>query len=859
MNINIEQTIKDRFAAPLADNYQRHIIFWKDPDGEFSDMVDELELDDVKVIKLTGSNNFAVKQLLSETDLTSNYLVYDPLSYDDIKDNWLLDIELYSEEFRADLLSIKMQELGIEPTPKIRKAMKAYTKFFENKERVAKLNAFGSDYSSVGQLHLDVLAVLSGTEDDTPAGVIRAVLSKGLYLENNEAIINIKKFGSEAAFWELVKQYTGYVYDGTISLMDLESLIIFTALSMTMKESCLVGFEKLISETHQNQCYSLVNEWLHSSEYDGLYNVARAVEEQYGISKRLEGFDVEDYVRSGCLPCIDECIVRHYMKDISEDVVKADEITATIEKRRTQRWYGRLKYYYEGLLQVANMQAFYQANVGGFHTADYKMLWKGYCEKYYQMDRYYRLFHLAFGKSLKESSTGLEDLYKGVADYVEKLYKNWYLTTLGQQWTKLVSDEMNKGFKLQGIPQQMDFYRDHVRPLESSGSRAFVIISDALRYEVASELESMLVRNTKGTAKLTSIQAIFPSVTKFGMAALLPHKDVQITDDVQVLCDGQSTTGTAERNKILNNYHEGNVAVSYKTLLGMKTAERREMIKNANVVYIYHNAIDAVGDKSVTEDQVFNACEQAISEITNLVKLIVNDMNGTNVFITADHGFIYSYKQLKETDKADKDFIHGNIIEPDKRYVIADGECTAEHMISIPMSHVNSSFTGFTPLDYIRIKRQGGGSNYVHGGISLQEIVVPVIEYKNVRAGSKKFVDITKAELQLLSTSRKVSNSIFSLDFYQTEPVSGKVTAGTYKVYMADISGSAVSDIQTVIADKTSPEGSERAIRVSFTLKSMEFNNTDMYYLMIVDKDTNEEIERIEFNIDVVFVNEFDF
>ncbi len=49
----------------------------------------------------------------------------------------------------------------------------------------------------------------------------------------------------------------------------------------------------------------------------------------------------------------------------------------------------------------------------------------------------------------------LEDLYKNVADYVEKLYKNWYPAALGSQWTKLVSDELAKGSgALAGIAQQ---------------------------------------------------------------------------------------------------------------------------------------------------------------------------------------------------------------------------------------------------------------------------------------------------------------------------------------------------------------------------------------------------------------------
>lgn len=858
MGINVEQSLKDRFAAPLPDNYKRRIIFWQDPDGEFAGQVDELCLDGVKVLKLTGKNNFAAKMLLSETDLDSNYLVYNPLSYSDIRDNWLLDIELYSEEFRADLLSIRMQELGMPATSQMRKAMKAYSKFFENKERVAKLTSFKSNYSNAGQLHIDILAVLAGTSANTAPGVIRAILMGGMDIENNDAITNIKKFGNEAVLWELINRYTGYVYDENVSLISLATHILLTTLSVTMKSSCLNGLERFISEQHQQLCYSLINEWIHSDDDDELYEIARAVEEQHHLVKRFDGLDVEELMNSECFPCINECILRRYMSEISDNIIKADDMVVAVEKRRTLKWYKRVRYYYDGLLQVAQMQQFYQANIGGFHIAEYAKLWKEYTGNYCKMDHFYRQFHAAFGKSLKESSTVLEDLYKNVADYVEKLYKNWYLSTLGTQWTTLVSDELSMNSALTGIPQQADFYRNYVKPLASSG-RVYVIISDALRYEVAVELTSQLLRETKGTAKISSMQSVFPSATKFGMAALLPHKALQISDDIKVLCDDEPTEGTAGREKILRKAHEGNVAITYKSLLSMKQAERREKVKDAEVVYIYHNAIDAVGDKATTEDQVFDACEQAILELKNLVRLITNDLSGSNILITSDHGFLYSYKPLDESDKAEKSFVSGHIIELDRRYVIADGDCTADHMLKIPMTHLSSNLVGFTPLDNIRVKKQGGGMNYVHGGISLQECVVPVIEFKNMRTTSKKFVDVKKATLELISQSRKVSNSIFSLDFYQKEAVSGKVVAATYEIYMADVSGKAVSDKKTVIADKSSNNGSDRVFRTRFTLKSVEFKKTDTYYLTVVEKGTANVTDRIEFTIDIAFVNDFDF
>ena len=859
MSMNIEKTLQERFAAPLQDSYCRRIIFWQDPEGEFSNLVDELCLEGVKVLKLTGTNNFAAKMLLSEVDTESNYLVYNPISYSDIRDNWLLDIELYSEEFRADMLSIRMQELKMPVTAPMRKAMKSYAKFFENKERVAKLMALHSDYTTPGQLHIDILAVLTGTTANTAPGVIRALLMSGLDTEDNAALVNIRKFGNEAVLWELVNRYTGYIYEEGAVLLPLAAHILLTTLSVTMKASCLQGLQKHISEPHQQLCYSLINEWMHLENDDALYEIARAVEEQLGLEKKFDGLEVSDLLNSECFPCINECILRRYMTEISDNVIKADDIASAVEKRRTLKWYKRVRYYYDGLQSIAQMQQFYQANISGFHIAEYATLWKEYTGNYCKMDHFYRQFHAAFGKSLKESSMVLEDLYKKVAEYAEKLYKNWYLATLSSQWTMLVADELSKNSALAGIPQQADFYKNYVKPIAGSGSRAYVIISDALRYEVAVELTGQLIRETKGSAKLSAMQATFPSTTKFGMAALLPHNQLQLTDDGKVLCDGNSTEGTAARENILAMQHPQNVAIAYKALLVMTKDERQKAVANAQVVYIYHNAIDAVGDKTVTEDEVFDACEEAILELKNLVRIITNTMNGTNILITADHGFLYSYKPLAESDKAEKSLVSGHIQELDRRYVLADGDCTAEHMLKIPMTHLNSNLAGFTPMDNIRMKKQGGGMNYVHGGVSLQEAVVPVIEFKNLRAGSKNFVDVKKAALQLISQSRKVSNSIFSLDFYQTEPVSGKTAAATYDIFMADASGKAVSDIKTVIADKTSNNGSERVFRTRFTLKSVEFKKTTTYYLTVVEKGTTNVIDKIEFTIDIAFVNDFDF
>ena len=93
----IIQDLNRRFAAPLPEFYMRRIIVWVDEDAEFADKLDEITLDGAKIVALTGSNNFYVKKLLAVDDPTGNYLLYRPFAYESDEDNWLLDVELYSE------------------------------------------------------------------------------------------------------------------------------------------------------------------------------------------------------------------------------------------------------------------------------------------------------------------------------------------------------------------------------------------------------------------------------------------------------------------------------------------------------------------------------------------------------------------------------------------------------------------------------------------------------------------------------------------------------------------------------------------------------------------------------------------
>ena len=884
------QDLNRRFAVPLPEFYQRRIIFWYDTDREFEDKLDEVVLENAKVIALTGSNAFSVKKLLSVDDLTTNYLVYNPNVYNRPDDNWLLDVELYSEEFRADLISIWMDEMGLPSNPAMRKLVKNYRTYFNARERRLKISTQNRVPTTSAQLHMAVMAAICGLKDAKPNPILRSVFRAGLDLNTNTIYQDFVKYHADDAFWAMVRQGCGFVEEEP-DLGRLAIHLLLTAATRTMRQEYLAGLDSFISIPHQAYCYDFISEWLHSDKVNSseagresdlgrdiqqLYDVARYVEDEAHLHQRFEKLTVDDLVGTECFPCINEVILTKLMTEISDHIIDVDTITSTAEKRRTCAWYEPFENFYDGILQVANMQNFFKEHSAGFHTVEAKSIWKEYTESYYQMDTYYRLFHLSFQKSLETSNILLDDLFKHVVDKVEGLYTHWFLGELGNNWSDVCAEELATYGKVLEVPQQEAFYSSRIKTLDT---KVFVIISDALRYEVAVAMANQLQRETQSKVSISSMQSIFPSITKFGMAALLPHNELTVelrNDNLAVLADGQPTS-SGYRDKILKSDNPENVAVKYHDIITMKRAERSELVKGKDkVVYIYHDTIDEASHTSDTA--VFAACDKAISELKNLVRIIVNEFGGTNILITADHGFLYTYSPLTEDDKVsfctaekvDTDAVKKEsakrCVEYGRRYAIMQKGEQPNYLLPVKLLSGNTEFDGFAPRESIRIKMNGGGMNYVHGGISLQEMVVPVIEYHYLRNDSMEYkrnkqkYDTKPVTISLLSANHKISNMIFSLNFYQKDAVSANREAAIYQLYFTDEDGKQISDVQKVIADKTSDNGVERTFRCQFNLKSLKYSNTATYYLVIADEQGSRMLQREPFQIDIAFaVDEFDF
>lgn len=852
MNLSqIESSLQNIFNEPLKDGEHRKIVFWMDTDKEFIEEIDQLKLNGVKVRTLLDSNQFYIKYLLEEEDPTSSYLIYTNLDLS-VEDNWLADTVLYSKTFYADRISLILNELNIDTS--LRAVIKRNEKFFRNKERFRKFKAFGIKTYTEEIIELAIMSALCNLKTPDFEAVLKTVLMDTLDDNENKFLSLMERFFDIDVFWAYVENHYGYERE-TRTLKTLFIHLTLTAFSHSVSEEYLSTLQDFISKNNKTNALVFVDHWMHhKTDYKVFNEYAKMVEQEIRLPSILQAVPIKEFKQAETFPYVDQAIIIYIANSLIEQLEDYEEYTKLIKLRRVKHYFEEYANVYEALYYTVKMHEFYKEYSHGIPQGQPIDIYERYSKEYHVMDTYYRKFYIAYdGESNHE-------LLKKLKDLVENLYTNWFMGELSSHWSRAVKSNMCEDWSLPGVQNQQDFYSSFIEPHIRKGERVFVIISDAMRFEVGFELAERLNNETLGTCDVQTLLGVVPSVTKLGMAALLPHRKLDFDENGSVLVDDKDSTGLENRKKIIESYVEESIAIHFRDVFAMNKAGRRETFKGKKLIYIYHDTIDAMGDKASTEIYTFNAVETALNQLYDLVKIIRDDLSGTNVYITSDHGFLYQREELEESDKIVNEVM--NPLEIKRRYVLSKEKHDNSGQLAINLSSIvynKLQLTAYVPNGTIRNRMKGTGVNFVHGGASLQEIVVPLLSFKNKRTGQRGAKEIQKVDIKLTSTTRRITNSIFNLDFFQTEKVEGKMIPRTVKIYMADAEGNVLSNEETVIGDRTFENPADRIIKLQFVLKSIPYDRNKEYYLIIKDTETGVITDKISFTINLGIVSDFDF
>ena len=348
-----------------------------------------------------------------------------------------------------------------------------------------------------------------------------------------------------------------------------------------------------------------------------------------------------------------------------------------------------------------------------------------------------------------ETEPALQRVRQAYEDVLQKLAVGFTEVLKGAGWS---------------VPNTLHQTRIYPELVERAGSRVAYFLVDALRFEMGVELKNLLT----GSEDLVLRPAIaaLPSITPVGMAALLPRAAasfdvVNANGLLAARIEGTALKDLSARMKFLKARVPGAVDIELGKLLQLTAAKLRNAIGDARLVVVRSQEIDKFGE--MDGDYI---ARQMMDTVLQNVARAVRKLAGAgieSVVITADHG----YQFTREKDEAFRtDNPGGSTIDLHRRCWVGRGGSSPQGTIRVAGAELGYD----TDLDFIfptgiGVFRAGGNLAYHHGGISLQEMVIPVL---TLRTANPPKTEGAEGDWNLKGVPKALNNRTFGVTIEHT-------------------------------------------------------------------------------------------
>lgn len=847
---------ENRIQLALQRLFDRHrIVFWYDEKDELRDTFENLVLNNVEKVEIQN-NEFTLKHRMLRAEPKRQFLVYREGDQPTCLDSWLLDVELDNTVFRTDQSAIWLSELEL--PPEFAELVTDHEAFFsagrapkQAEIRKERLKALLEPEDIKSQVRLKMLTVCAGGNQkaEVRMDVICEHLIEELVETKQPRFGLVKQCGLDGFLWEQIKRHYGYACDNpSIKDFSIELFKSSYALSIANPRS-------QDNATLNNDALVLFKRWKDSRIHEGVFE---KLSEGYAALLDIEGDlnnrDLKDVMEMDYYRLIDQKVIVDLVNAVEQRTLSEGEVTLYCRKRRQSQWYKHFEDLYCAI-DIAS-QFLTRLNTIQLKVSSASNAVHGYVRHWFVLDQLYRKFIFAL------KSSGQVTLLSSLVELIENLYTNRFVLPLSNEWQAQV-DVMSQ-WQVADVIAQQHFFKRWVKPYIDRDNKICVIISDAFRYEAGEEMSSRIRQEDKYQAKLGYMLSSLPSYTQLGMASLLPGVEGKLSLSDKggtVYVDGQSTQGILNRDKLLKaSLGDTACAVQAKRLLEMTRSEGRELFKLHEVIYIYHNRIDHTGDKMQSEGEAFEATEKTFDDLMMLIKRLAT-FNASNVLVTADHGFLYQNKSLDESDFLSTE-MPGEVHYKDRRFLLGTGLSSDDSMklFTAGQLGLTGDVHAAIPKGVQRLRLSGSGSRFVHGGATLQEVIVPVIAINKKRQSDVEMVDVDL----LRGGINVITSSQISITLYQTEGINDKLRPRILRAGIYTNAGQLISDAHTVTMDFASENAREREMKLRFVLtQDADSVNNQEVTLKLEEpvEGTNQfkEYKQLKYTIRRSFTSDFDF
>ncbi|HNT24191.1 MAG TPA: PglZ domain-containing protein [Anaerolineales bacterium] len=401
------------------------------------------------------------------------------------------------------------------------------------------------------------------------------------------------------------------------------------------------------------------------------------------------------------------------------------------------------------------------------------------------------------------------------------------------------------GFNLPGVVQQADVYHDFVEPAAASSPVAYILV-DAFRYEMARELCSQIAGEWE--AGLTPALATPPTITEVGMGALMPGAEKGVT----LVPAGPSKLGVGifdvtlksrpERVKHLEKKGPPPVVVTeLNQIAPLKGKALRDNLKAARLVVVTAtDEIDGLWENQppMARQLQHHVFDQLRRGIRTLFGLGIG-----RVIITADHGYLAG-DQLMVGEALDAP--GGEMADLHRRVWVGKGGALTPACLRKPFSAfgIGGDLEIVTPYGMSTFKVQGGSTEYFHGGLSLQELVIPIVSVSPGKA--KTAVDVPAFRWTITPGSKQISTRFFSvtvtgesndlLSMLAPPRVRVELRAGSQVISVPVAASYGFNEATRDVAMEFTPGAQSSLAANTITLQITDIPAVDMVTLVLLDE-----------------------
>ncbi len=476
----------------------------------------------------------------------------------------------------------------------------------------------------------------------------------------------------------------------------------------------------------RDACVRLVREWRNRRDLQTSYvEAARRVESDYTLS--TAAFDWPTLRKVETFPFV-EARLQTGAETALREKANAD-LLILAETRLKGLWAEHDPVIRLRWAMVATAGRLLAAADGIFHTlkttppataSDYFERYTEGPEPWCQLDTEHRLLE-RLAVSFDFDTHGDHNTLEQLLAYARRQY----IAVVDALAQRFVAALAATSFTLGGVLYQTEVFTRHVAPAIASGKTAYVLV-DAMRFEMARDFVASL--NSNWRVELFPAIATAPTLTPVGMASLLPgaERGVTLVDagkgKIGVEFAGHTFKDRKDRVGYLESQIEGLCDVKLEDLVPARKAVR-EKLKSAKFILVTSQEIDLLGEgDSVSQAREF--MDNALGKLARAFRVLA-DAGVQHIVAAADHGYIFA--EELETDRT-LPAPGGQTVDLHRRVWIGKGGQAIDNVLRVSAGQLNlgGDLELATPYGLACFPTSAGRA-YFHGGLSLQELVIPVL------------------------------------------------------------------------------------------------------------------------------------